>query len=74
MGVPVHDGEGRDDFLIQRAGKLRNVGASEAIIRAHLEELNLAPSVIADPKSEAGLDRIAQSAAHYEVPSPDPSL
>jgi hypothetical protein len=36
--LPVHDGEGRDDFLIQQAGKLRNAGASEAIIRAHLEE------------------------------------
>jgi hypothetical protein len=70
--LPVHDGEGRDDFLIQQAGKLRHVGASEAIIRAHLEELNSDPSVIADPKSETDLDRIAQSAAHYEVPSPVP--
>jgi hypothetical protein len=71
--LPVHDGEGRDDFLIQQAGKLRHVGASEATIRAHLEELNSDPSVIADPKSEADLDRIAQSAAHYEVPLPVPN-
>jgi len=69
--LPVHDGEGRDDFLIQQAGKLRNAGASEDIIRAHLEELNSDPSVIADPKSDADLDRIAQSAAHYDVPAPD---
>jgi len=70
--LPVHDGEGRDDFLIQQAGKLRNAGASEDIIRAHLEELNSDPAVIADPKSDADLDRIAQSAARYEVPAPDP--
>ena len=70
--LPVHDGEGRDDFLIQQAGKLRHVGASEAVIRAHLEELNSDPAVIADPKSEEDLDRIARSAANYDVPAPDP--
>ncbi len=70
--LPVHDGEGRDDFLIQQAGKLRHAGASEAIIRAHLEELNSDPSVIADPKNEGDLDRIARSAAHYNVAAPDP--
>lgn len=70
--LPVHDGEGRDDFLIQQAGKLRNAGASEAIIRAHLEEINSDPSIIADPKSEEDLDRIARSAARYDVPAPDP--
>jgi AAA domain/Bifunctional DNA primase/polymerase, N-terminal/Primase C terminal 1 (PriCT-1) len=68
--LPVHDGEGRDDFLIQQAGKLRNAGASEAIIRAHLAELNEDPTVMADPKSEADLDRIARSAARYDVPEP----
>ena len=70
--LPVHDGEGRDDFLIQQAGKLRHAGASEAIIGAHLEELNSDPSVIADPKNKGDLDRIARSAAHYNVAAPDP--
>jgi hypothetical protein len=72
--LPVHDGEGRDDFLIQQAGKLRNAGASEAIIRAHLEELNSDPSIIADPKSDEDLDRLARSAARYDVPAPNPTV
>jgi hypothetical protein len=72
--LPVHDGEGRDDFLIQQAGKLRHAGASEAIIRAHLEELNGDPTVMADPKSDADLDRIARSAARYDVPGPEPQV
>ena len=70
--LPVQDGEGRDDFLVQQAGKLRHAGASEAVIRAHLEELNSDPSVIADPKSDEDLDRIARSAARYDVPAPPP--
>lgn len=70
--LPVHDGEGRDDFLIQQAGKLRHAGASEAVIRAHLAELNGDPAIMADPKSEEDLDRIARSAARYDVPAPDP--
>lgn len=53
--LPVHDGEGRDDFLTQQAGRLRHVGASEEIIRAHLAELNVDPDVMADPKTEADL-------------------
>jgi hypothetical protein len=69
--LPVHDGEGRDDFLISQAGKLRNAGASEAIIRAQLEEWNADPSIMADPKSDADLDRIARSAARYDVPEPE---
>ena len=68
--LPVHDGEGRDDFLISQAGRLRNAGASEAIIRAHLEEINEDPSIMADPKSDSDLDRIARSAARYDVPEP----
>jgi hypothetical protein len=70
---PVHDGEGRDDFLIQQAGRLRRAGASETIIRAHLEEINSDPSVMADPKSEEDLHRIARSAARYDVPPPPPT-
>jgi hypothetical protein len=70
--LPVHDGEGRDDFLIQQAGRIRHVGASEVIIRAHLAELNSDPGVMADPKSEEDLDRIARSAARYDVPAPEP--
>lgn len=70
--LPVHDGEGRDDFLIQQAGRLRNVGCDEDIILAHLERINADPSVIAEPKSEDDLKRIAHSAAHYGVPAPDP--
>ncbi len=72
--LPVHDGEGRDDFLISQAGKLRNAGASEAIIRAQLEEWNADPLVMADPKSEGDLDRIARSAARYDVPAPEPQV
>ncbi len=72
--LPVHDGEGRDDFLIQQAGKLRNAGASEAIIRAHLGELNEDPTIMADPKTDADLDRIARSAARYDVPAPEPVI
>jgi hypothetical protein len=72
--LPVHDGEGRDDFLIQQAGRLRNIGASEAVIRAHLADLNADPNVMADPKSEADLDRIARSAARYDVPAPMPEI
>lgn len=72
--LPVHDGEGRDDFLIQQAGRMRNIGASEAVIRAHLADLNADPSVMADPKSEADLDRIARSAARYDVPAPPPQV
>lgn len=70
--LPVHDGEGRDDFLIQQAGRIRNAGASEAIIRAHLQEINADPSIMADPKSDEDLDRIARSAARYDVSAPDP--
>ena len=66
--LPVHDGEGRDDFLISQAGKLRNLGASEAVIRAYLDDLNEDPAVMADPKSNEDLDRIARSAARYDVP------
>jgi hypothetical protein len=69
--LPVHDGEGRDDFLISQAGRLRHAGASEAVIRAHLEEVNANAQLMADPKSEADLDRIARSAARYDVPSPE---
>ncbi len=69
--LPVHDGEGRDDFLTQQAGRMRNVGASEVIIRAHLEELNSDPAIMADPKSDEDLDRIARSVARYDVPAPD---
>src|SRR5581483_5543293 len=54
--LPVRDGEGRDDFLIQQAGKMRNAGASESIIRMHLDELNNDPTVMADPKSDEDLD------------------
>jgi hypothetical protein len=72
--LPVHDGEGRDDFLTQQAGRMRHVGASEDIIRAHLEELNSDPSVMADPKSEEDLDRIARSAARYDVAAPEPQV
>jgi hypothetical protein len=70
--LPVHDGQGRDAFLISQAGRLRNAGASETIIRAHLEELNQDPEVMADPKTDAALDRIARSAARYDVPAPEP--
>ena len=69
--LPVHDGEGRDDFFTSQAGKLRNAGASEAIIRAQLEEWNADPSIMADPKSDADLDRIARSAARYDVAEPE---
>jgi hypothetical protein len=72
--LPVHDGEGRDDFLISQAGRLRNAGASEAIIRAHLEEINADPEILADPKSEVDLDRIARSAARYDAPAPVPTV
>jgi len=72
--LPVHDGEGRDDFLIQQAGKLRNIGASESVIRAHLAELNSDPAIMADPKGEEHLDRIAKSAARYDVPAPAPII
>jgi hypothetical protein len=72
--LPVHDGEGRDDFLTQQAGRMRHVGASEDIIRSHLEELNSDPSVMADPKSEEDLDRIARSAARYDVAAPEPQV
>ncbi len=70
--LPVHDGEGRDNFLISQAGRLRNAGASEVIIRAHLEEINSDPAIMADPKPDADLDRIARSAARYDVPAPEP--
>jgi hypothetical protein len=70
--LPVHDGEGRDDYFISQAGKLRNAGASEAIIRAQLEEWNEDPAIMADPKSNEDLDRIARSAARYDVPRPEP--
>jgi hypothetical protein len=67
--LPVHDGEGRDDFLISQAGKLRHVGCSEDIILAHLEEINSDPAIMADPKSDDDLKRIARSAARYDVPA-----
>jgi hypothetical protein len=66
--LPVHDGEGRDDFLTQQGGRLRHVGASEAVIRIHLGELNDDPAIMADPKSDEDLDRIARSVARYDVP------
>jgi hypothetical protein len=72
--LPVHDGEGRDDFLTQRAGRLRHIGASEAVILAHLEEINSDPTVIADPKSQEDLKRFARSVARYDVPAPPPTV
>jgi phage terminase Nu1 subunit (DNA packaging protein) len=70
--LPVHDGEGRDDFLTQQAGRLRSVGADEETILFHIQKLNSDPSVIADPKSDEDLERIARSVARYNVPTPDP--
>jgi hypothetical protein len=70
--LPVHDGEGRDDYFISQAGKLRSAGASEAIIRAQLEEWNCDSAIMADPKSNEDLDRIARSAARYDVPEVAP--
>jgi hypothetical protein len=70
--LPVHDGEGRDDFLIQQAGRLRHVGCDEDIILAHLERLNSDPAIMADPKPHEDLLRIARSAARYDVPAPAP--
>lgn len=70
--LPVHDGEGRDDFFTQQAGRLRNVGADEETILFHLQKLNSDPTVIADPKSDEDLERIARSVARYDVPAPDP--
>jgi len=72
--LPVHDGEGRDDFLIQQAGKLRHAGASETVILAHLEEINEDPQIMADPKSNDDLKRIARSAGRYDVPPPEPMV
>lgn len=69
--LPVHDGEGRDDFLIQQAGRLRNAGADEETILLHLQKLNEHSAVMADPKPDADLERIAHSAARYDVPAPD---
>lgn len=71
-GLPVHDGEGRDDFLIQQAGRLRNAGADEETILLHLQKLNSDSDVMADPKPDEDLERIARSAAGYDVPRPDP--
>ena len=70
--LPVHDGDGRDDFLTQQAGRLRNVGADEETILLHLHKLNSDSSVSADPKSDEDLERIAQSVVRYNVPTPDP--
>ena len=72
--LPVHDGEGRDDFLIQQAGKLRHIGCSEDIILAHLQEINADSKILADPKSEDDLKRIAKSAARYDVQAPQPQV
>lgn len=47
------------------------MGASEAVILAHLADLNSDPAVMADPKNEEDLDRIARSAARYDVPPPE---
>jgi len=72
--LPVHDGDGRDDFLMSMAGKARDLGQSENVIRAYLADLNADPTVMADPKSEADLDRIAKSAARYDVPALEPKI
>lgn len=72
--LPVHDGEGRDDFLIQQAGKLRHIGCSEDVILAHLQEINADSKILADPKSEDDLKRIAKSAARYDVQAPQPQV
>jgi hypothetical protein len=72
--TPVHDGEGRDDFLAHEAGKLRHVGASEAVILAHLEEINSDPEIMADPKSDDDLKRIARSVARYDAAPPEPTI
>lgn len=72
--LPVRDGDGRDDYFISEAGKLRNLGCSEEIILARLQEINSDPQMVADAKSDDDLRRIARSAARYDVPPPEPKV
>jgi len=72
--LPVHDGDGRDDFLYSQACKLRHAGASEVIIRAQLEEWNSDRAIMADPKPDEDLQRIARSASRHDVPPPEPRV
>jgi len=68
----VHDGEGRDDFLTSEAGKLRAMGFGQDAILARLSEINEERCI--PPKPITDLERIAKSAARYDVPAPAPQV
>ncbi|MBD5634977.1 MAG: bifunctional DNA primase/polymerase, partial [Candidatus Eremiobacteraeota bacterium] len=55
---------GRNDWLTSRAGAMRNIGLSEAEIRAALREKNLASCK--PPLDQSEVDGIAHSVARYE--------
>lgn len=65
--LPVRDGDGRDDFLTEQAGIARAIGCGEDAILARLVEINSDPLIMADPKPDADLERIARSIAKKPV-------
>lgn len=71
-GDVIHDGEGRESFLLSEAGKLRRQGFGEDSIYARLSEINEAR--VMPPKPDADLKRISHSAAKYPVEAPPPGV
>jgi len=69
--LPVHVDEDRTGFLVEQGGYIRNAGLGYAAIKAHLEELNNDPEIIADPVSEDRLDGVAERASKFEVNVPE---
>jgi hypothetical protein len=65
----IHDGEGRERFLVSFAGTLRRCGLGEEAILEQLHVLNARQCV--PPKSDSDLERIARSIAKYEASEAD---
>lgn len=68
----IHDGEGREDFLVEYAGTLRRKGENEDTIFEMLQIVNA--NRIAPPKPEKDLRRIAHSIGNKPLPAPEPTL
>jgi hypothetical protein len=68
----IHDGEGREEFLVEYAGTLRRKGENEDTIFEMLQIVNA--NRIAPPKPEKDLRRISHSIGNKPLPAPEPTL
>lgn len=64
--LPVHEGEDRTGFLVEQSGNLRRLGYGEAVIRAHMQDLNEDTEIIADPIDQTRLEETAAGVCRYQ--------